>query len=308
MRRWTRCARRTSALSGSPIIRSPPSTQKCPTVRAARCGSTTSTRAHATARSCSFMHGEPSWSFLYRKMIPGARRRRVACSRPTWSVSDVPTSPLSAATTRTPRHVEWMRAPALRCRPRLDAVTLVGQDWGGLIGLRLVAEHQERFARVVTANTYLPTGDTPPGDEFHAWQRFSQTTPTSRSAPSSTVAAAPTSRTRSSPCTTRRSPTIPTKPASGSSPCSCRRAPTIPPPARTRRVDGVPELHRARGSRRSRTRMRSPPVAIARSSAISRAAQGSPTQRSPVAATFCRRTGGRNLASWRPSSPRPRPS
>jgi len=56
-------------------------------------------------------------------------------------------------------------------------VTLVGQDWGGLIGLRLVAEHPERFARVVAANTFLPTGDRPPGSAFLAWQRFSQETP-----------------------------------------------------------------------------------------------------------------------------------
>ena len=59
---------------------------------------------------------------------------------------------------------------------RLDlrAVTLVCQDWGGLIGLRLVGEHPDRFARVVAANTFLPTGDTDPGEAFFAWQRFSQ--------------------------------------------------------------------------------------------------------------------------------------
>ena len=50
----------------------------------------------------------------------------------------------------------------------------MGQDWGGLIGLRLVGEHPERFARVVAANTFLPTGDTNPGDAFFAWQKFSQ--------------------------------------------------------------------------------------------------------------------------------------
>ena len=73
------------------------------------------------------------------------------------------------------RHVDWMAG-------WLDAVdlqgaTLVGQDWGGLIGLRLVAEHPERFDRVVAANTFLPTGDRHPGDAFLAWQRFSQETP-----------------------------------------------------------------------------------------------------------------------------------
>src|SRR6266508_2230279 len=60
----------------------------------------------------------------------------------------------------------------------LSAVTLVGQDWGGLIGLRLAAEHEHRFARVVAANTFLPTGDRHPGDAFLAWQKFSQETET----------------------------------------------------------------------------------------------------------------------------------
>jgi haloalkane dehalogenase len=62
---------------------------------------------------------------------------------------------------------------------RLDLrdITLVCQDWGGLIGLRLVAEHPDRFARVVAANTLLPTGDDPPGPAFEAWRKFSQEVP-----------------------------------------------------------------------------------------------------------------------------------
>ncbi len=71
------------------------------------------------------------------------------------------------------RHVEWMRE-LLFDRLDLHDVTLVCQDWGGLIGLRLVGEHPDRFARVVAANTFLPTGDTNPGEAFFAWQRFSQ--------------------------------------------------------------------------------------------------------------------------------------
>ena len=71
------------------------------------------------------------------------------------------------------RHVEWMRE-LLFDRLDLRDVTLVCQDWGGLIGLRLVGEHPDRFARVVAANTFLPTGDTNPGDAFFAWQKFSQ--------------------------------------------------------------------------------------------------------------------------------------
>ena len=72
------------------------------------------------------------------------------------------------------RHVEWMRA-ALFDALDLHDVTLVCQDWGGLIGLRLVGEHPDRFARVVTANTFLPTGEKPPGKAFLGWQNFSQT-------------------------------------------------------------------------------------------------------------------------------------
>jgi haloalkane dehalogenase len=66
------------------------------------------------------------------------------------------------------RHVEWIRALAFD-RLDLHKLTLVGQDWGGLIGLRLVAEHPDRFARVVAANTGLPTGDHPMPD---VWLRF----------------------------------------------------------------------------------------------------------------------------------------
>ena len=59
----------------------------------------------------------------------------------------------------------------------LTDITLVCQDWGGLIGLRLVAAMPERFARVVVANTALPTGDQPMGPAFAAWREYSQTTP-----------------------------------------------------------------------------------------------------------------------------------
>jgi haloalkane dehalogenase len=71
------------------------------------------------------------------------------------------------------RHVEWMRS-LLFDRLDLSEVTLVAQDWGGLIGLRLVAEHPDRFARVVAANTFLPTGEGTPSEAFRNWLRFSQ--------------------------------------------------------------------------------------------------------------------------------------
>jgi haloalkane dehalogenase len=120
------------------------------------------------------MHGEPSWSYLYRTMIPvltDAGLRAVAPDLVGFGRSDKPGArdDYSYAS-----HAEWMRA-ALFDEIGLRDVTLVGQDWGGLIGLRLVGEHPDRFARVVAANTFLPTGDTPPGEAFLDWQRFSQT-------------------------------------------------------------------------------------------------------------------------------------
>jgi haloalkane dehalogenase len=122
------------------------------------------------------MHGEPSWSYLYRKMIPlleGAGFRVVAPDLVGFGRSD---KPASRGDYTYARHVEWMRA-ALFDELDLSGLTLVGQDWGGLIGLRLVAEHPERFRRVVTANTGLPTGDGKSTDAFMAWQKFSQETP-----------------------------------------------------------------------------------------------------------------------------------
>ena len=121
------------------------------------------------------MHGEPSWSFLYRTMIPvlvDAGLRAVAPDLVGFGRSDKP----SKRTDYTyQRHVDWMTS-WLEAVDLRDA-TFVGQDWGGLIGLRLVAEHPDRFARAVAANTFLPTGDRPPGKAFLAWQQFSQETP-----------------------------------------------------------------------------------------------------------------------------------
>ena len=145
----------------------------------------------ATAPVVLLMHGEPSWSFLYRKMIPslvGGRASRA--SHPTSSASADPTSRRERSDYTYARHVEWMRAALFDVLDLRD-VTLVCQDWGGLIGLRLVGEHPDRFARVVAANTFLPTGDTPPGKAFLAWQRFSQTVEDFTSASSSAWAARP---------------------------------------------------------------------------------------------------------------------
>jgi haloalkane dehalogenase len=114
------------------------------------------------------LHGEPSWSFLYRKVMPvlaEAGLRAIAADLAGFGRSD---KPAEISDHSFARHVEWMRALAFD-QLGLSGLTLVGQDWGGLIGLRLVAEHPDRFARVVAANTGLPTGDVPMPD---VWQRF----------------------------------------------------------------------------------------------------------------------------------------
>jgi haloalkane dehalogenase len=121
------------------------------------------------------MHGEPSWCFLYRTMIPVLVAEGLRCVAPDlvgFGRSDKPTERTDYTYQR---HVDWMTSFVEQVD--LRDTTFVGQDWGGLIGLRLVTAMPDRFSRVVAANTFLPTGDTPAGDAFLAWQRFSQDTP-----------------------------------------------------------------------------------------------------------------------------------
>jgi len=122
------------------------------------------------------IHGEPSWSYLYRTMIPVLVDAGLRCVAPDLVGFGRSDKPARQADYSYARHVEWMRQ-ALFDRLELARVTLVGQDWGGLIGLRLVGERPERFARVVAANTGLPTGDRPLSDAFLDWQKFSQESP-----------------------------------------------------------------------------------------------------------------------------------
>lgn len=120
------------------------------------------------------MHGEPSWCFLYRKMIPpvvAAGYRAVAPDLIGFGKSDKLTRK-SAYTYA--RHVAWMREwlEALDLR----GVLLACQDWGSLIGLRLVAAMPDRFAGVVLSNGGLPAGQEAP-KAFAAWRRFSKYSP-----------------------------------------------------------------------------------------------------------------------------------
>lgn len=129
----------------------------------------------ASAAPVLCLHGEPSWSFLYRKLIPVLARaghRVVAPDLIGFGRSD---KPAERTDYTYQRHMDWLTAFVEKLD--LRAITLVCQDWGGLLGLRLVAEHPERFARVVAANTFLPTGDLPMPKAFFKWREFSQTTP-----------------------------------------------------------------------------------------------------------------------------------
>lgn len=123
------------------------------------------------------LHGEPSWSYLYRTVIPAltaAGLRAVAPDLVGFGRSDKPADPADHTYAR---HLAWTGALVFDVMGLRD-VTLVGQDWGGLIGLRLVAEHPDRFARVVAANTGLPTGDHGMPD---IWWRFRRTVETAES-------------------------------------------------------------------------------------------------------------------------------
>ena len=116
------------------------------------------------------LHGEPSWSFLYRhvmRVLADAGIRAVAPDLVGFGRSDKPTRIEDHSYAR---HVSWVRHLAFDVLD-LREVTLVGQDWGGLLGLRLVAEHPDRFAAVVAANTGLPTGDRPMPDVWWDFRR-----------------------------------------------------------------------------------------------------------------------------------------
>jgi haloalkane dehalogenase len=118
------------------------------------------------------LHGEPSWSYLYRKMIPvftKAGIRSVAPDLVGFGRSD---KPVDRAAYSYQAHVDWMEAWMKAIG--LKKTALFCQDWGGLIGLRLVANGPKRFTHVITGNTGLPTGDQPMNPAFQNWKTASQ--------------------------------------------------------------------------------------------------------------------------------------
>ena len=121
------------------------------------------------------LHGEPTWSYLYRKMIPplaAAGFRVVAPDLIGFGKSDKPSkiSDYSYA-----RHEQWLRT--FLDGLELENITLFAQDWGSLLGLRLVGLSPERFARVMISNGALPLGNGPDSGVFRAWRLFARYSP-----------------------------------------------------------------------------------------------------------------------------------
>ncbi|HZM82353.1 MAG TPA: haloalkane dehalogenase [Candidatus Limnocylindrales bacterium] len=122
------------------------------------------------------LHGEPTWSYLYRRVIPvvaAAGCRVIAPDLIGFGRSD---KPAEIGDHTYARHVEWVRA-FLIDRLGLSDVTLVGHDWGGLIGLRVAAENPAPFARIVVTNTGLPTGEATMPEVWWRLRRWIETAP-----------------------------------------------------------------------------------------------------------------------------------
>ena len=120
------------------------------------------------------LHGEPTWAYLYRKMIPilEERYRVIAMDFIGFGRSDKFADPNEYT-------FEMHRSAIASFIEALDlqAVTIVVQDWGGILGLRVVTQMPDRFARLVIMNTGLPTGDVPPTEGFMKWRAYATSTP-----------------------------------------------------------------------------------------------------------------------------------
>jgi haloalkane dehalogenase len=121
------------------------------------------------------LHGEPTWSFLYRKMIPVFTRAGLRAVAPDFIGFGRSDKPLDPRAYTYARHVGWTRA--LIETLDLRKAILFGQDWGSLVGLRLAAENEARFARIVISNGFLPTARQRAPLGFRVWRAFALNSP-----------------------------------------------------------------------------------------------------------------------------------
>ncbi len=121
------------------------------------------------------LHGEPSWSFLYRKMIPLLVDAGFRCLAPDLIGFGKSDKPDDVAFYTYARHAAWMQQWRDAVVPQVAG--LFCQDWGGLLGLRMVGEAPERFAFVVASNTFLPAGGGKASDGFLEWRDFVRNSP-----------------------------------------------------------------------------------------------------------------------------------
>ena len=121
------------------------------------------------------LHGEPSWSYLYRKMIPPLAAAGMRCIAPDLIGFGRSDKPAERSDYTYASHLGWLRS--LLDQLKLEDINLFCQDWGGLLGFRLLTERPQRFASVCAANTFLPTGKGKMPEAFMRWREFSQSVP-----------------------------------------------------------------------------------------------------------------------------------
>ena len=121
------------------------------------------------------IHGEPTWSYLYRKMVPIVSQSGYRVIVPDLVGFGKSDKPINQEDYTYEKHVGWISSFIESLD--LTNINLFCQDWGGLIGLRIVSEQGYRFNRIIASNTSLPTGDFKVPKAFFNWQKFSQDTP-----------------------------------------------------------------------------------------------------------------------------------
>jgi len=120
------------------------------------------------------LHGEPTWSFLYRKMIPILSKnfRVIVPDLIGFGKSD---KPVEKSSYTYQKHMDWLTVFIEKLN--LRGIILFCQDWGGLTGLRLITEMEDRFSMVIASNTTLPSGKIPMPESFLKWREYSQHSP-----------------------------------------------------------------------------------------------------------------------------------